>query len=470
MGEHMNKLDRLLIILVIAVAAVGTACMTSRRCVYRFDDPSGAQPARARLSEIETALSSCRSSDCPESCAKYELEAGLTWEKILEQDLEAVQHYRAAMRQVGDNCDARLLLASVLSKMTRDPASVSEAARLVAGETEGCGSGTVATFFRARSRIFSAEAGEIAQGRRELERLASVNLGESGVTQEDVHNVLLYTYLAEADFAAAARRMGESPEVSLQPKLAALMYIGLGRSTELGEIGLDGRAEVRTFLLEALDGYRPEPEIERVVSDAADRFGAVEAIPWDRLEAEWVDETPWQTGVQKVIVEDEYERFKAALETRSQTIAGIRTELARLQEAEIDLLRKEIESALGSEAGAGNAVDSYRLSYERLAGKLEDLADSVRDITRLDYLPFFISDAQALLEEARVVNEFSKVPDSLESEDVVIEVLQGYAIAKSTALKPEEFFRPFTIRLDQIESVDVANNVRRTAAREGKDL
>lgn len=456
-----TKHSLLMIFLFLSTVLLG-GCST---LAYKFKAPKRPDVAQKRLCDIDWELKKISGhKDSAKLRSKYYMEMGLIWEKVEKQDQDAIHYYQKAVSEDPGNCDARICLAAVLSRKTRSDESISEARRMVSSMGD-CPEGTIVVFNRAKMDIISKDSQNLNNARNCLEELSTLNLGNSGVTQNEIINLLLFAYLKEGNFPAADERMKETPAVKLIPRLEALMLIGNLEMEKLRQ--LQSQPSVVEFLLKGNPSdYFPLTKIERLILASNEEVGTT--MP---DESDSGDITSIERKLQRINLREDKRLLDFQLEKRQKKIAVIKTNLKQLKHAKIYLLRSELKHYLSGTLKADHAYQQYIAADQNLRKSILELSEILQDIMAVGNPEELVDKPEVILEDANLLDAFMEKQVRSQSEMTIVQDLfQSFAVRKSASIRFSDFFVPFTVRLDDLSysSRDVKESIQKLIALTGQ--
>ena len=359
------------VLMIFLVTVLLAGCST---LAYKFKAPKRPDVAQKRLYDIDLELKKISGKEGSEKLrSKYLMEMGLIWEKVEKQDQDAIHYYRKAVTEDPANCDARICLAALLSRKTRSDESILEARRMLSSMGD-CPEGTIVVFNRAKMDIISNDSQNLDNARNRLEELSTLNLGKSGVTRDEVINLLLFAYLKEGKFPAADERMKETPDVKLIPRLEALMLIGNLEMEKLKRF--QTQPSVAEFLLRGNPSdYFPLTKVERLILASNEEVGTT--MP---EENDSVDITGIERKLQRINIREDKRLLDLQLEKRQEKIAEIKTDLKQLKNAKIYLLTSEFHHYLSGTPKADDAYQQYIAADQDLRKSILQLSEILQDI------------------------------------------------------------------------------------------
>lgn len=455
--------------LAVLLAACQPAPPPGEPFVYEFSaPPPGPGAGRARIRTIDAALRgpSCGSIANRPVCARYAMESGLIYALVERQEIESENMLRRAL-DFDATCDLRLLTATAAAKRARQRGELSEAAALLAGEGGRCDS-TVSRYYEAKLNILSDDAERIAAGRAQLAELSGYSLGNSGIAPKDLYDLGVYSFVEAGEFEAAEGRVREAIDagVAVSPKLQALVLVGRGGAGRF-VVAPGARAEARGYIDRRLADYDFGRAIREFAAQAS-RMESVRAVPWERVEERLAADpnlTQSQRNIVRIRLEDEFARLGAEIDRIDEARAALEAYGGGLADAERALAQAAVAQAFGDgAAGLEEARAAYLAALRRVARSLEEIDSAVGDMGAMQDLYDLLADPEAYVRMADAAAELGAAAERLAADDADAAVLRAFAAAVSRGISPEEFFRAYSVGLDQLGfgSEDVAANVRRT--------
>jgi hypothetical protein len=424
---------------------------------YNWTTPEGPDYAANRIADIKEAV---RGIENERIKSLYWMEAGLIYEKILKMDQDSIYCYEQSVKADPGNCDAQLLLSAVLSRARRDEASV-KAAQQILESMKDCGEGTLLVFNRAKLDIVTGDAQAVNRGRKELERLSTYNLGQSGVRNDEIINLLIYSYLKEKNFSAASKRFGESPNEKIIPKLGALMYMGNLEFDKLSGFTPAEKGEIKEFLLGGdRSAYFAPTAMERLVLTSPEQVGTLEKAP---------EPPEGMTKFERDIFTDTWGRDKELidlrLEERSQKIAEIKKAQKALKEAKEYLMTTELDHYLLGKPRPGDAYQKYVKAHTSLRRAILSLSEPLQKILSTGDPKQMLKNPDVILEDSELLDKFMATEGEAPSDkELVSDLFQSFAYKKVESLRAIDFFLPFTVRMEDLTSPgsrEVKGNIAR---------
>jgi hypothetical protein len=410
---------------------------------------------RERLYQIESEMAELRGNAGYERLrSNYRMEQGMIYEMVLHQDQDSIDFYRKAIKEDPSNCDAQILLASVLSRKVRSERAVNESGDVLSDMIH-CGNGTLLLFNRAKWSILS-DSSDDAQGREYLEELSTLNLGESGVKRSEIFNLLLYSHLKEGDFNTASQKM--EPDVELMPELEALMYIGGMEFDRLSKF--KNQPEALDFISEGEPSdYLEEIELEKLISENIDTVEAV--MP----EVKYDDSiTSVENTINRINLQGDVKLLKIYLEDRKNKLAEIRQNMNELRISRAQLLDSELRHFLTGKEKSENTYQNHVIAYQNLKRSTLELGEVLQDVLSVGEPHMLLDNPEMITQDAQFLEQFLAREDKEASEENIIRNLfTNFAVKKSRALKFHDFFEPFTVSLKDLDysSRDVRKSVER---------
>ena len=421
---------------------------------YNWTRPDGPNYAKGRIADIREKVKEI-SNDRVKSL--YWMEAGLIYEKVLKMDEDSLYCYEQAVESDPANCDARMLLSSVLSRKRRVEKSVIEAQGILKSMKD-CGKGTVLTFNQAKLEILTGDPQAVKRGREKLEGLSTYNLGQSGVTKEEIINLLIYSYLKAKDFKAAAKRFEESPGIKIIPKLGVLMYMGNLDFDRMKSFNAEEKGRIKKFLLKGdPSDYFPPTTMENLVLASPEKEGTRDQAP---------DPSEGMTKFEREIYIDTWGEDKKLmdfwLEKRTEQVEKIKKAQGNLKEAKIYLLTTELNHYLLGTPRPGDAYQNYVKAHTTLRNTILSLSEPLQKILSTGNPKELLKNPNVVLEDSELLGEFMETEGTPSSDkELVSDLFRSFAYKKVESLRAIDFFLPFTVRMEDLRSRDVRDNIIR---------